>query len=113
MTKYQVQYKPINEATNGCITNKSLEVWSGSVNTTGGFNPQHDMILYFKRTATQGAMSSADFSRIPGDFWCVYAETDSIKGAMVIAKILIKEYGSENVQICKIAPCNIEVVFEE
>ena len=113
MTKYQVQYKPINETTNLPITNKTLELWSGSLNNNGGFNPQYDMILYFKKAIQSGGFSQNDFVRVAGDVWVVYAETDSVKGAMVLAKPLIREYGIENVQVCKIAPCNIEVVFEE
>jgi len=113
MVLYQVQYKPINPVTNNPVTNTTLDPWSGTVTTTGGFNPNYDMALMFTRTATTGTMSSGDFKRIDNEIWAVYAVKESIKSAMRVAKPLIQEYGIENVQICKVVQANIDIIFEE
>lgn len=113
MVKYQVQYKPINPVTDNPVTNTTLADWSGSVLTTGGFNPNYDMALMFTRTATTGTIQISDFKRIESEVWAVYAVKESIKAAMKVAKPLIQQYGIENVQICKVVQANIDIVFEE
>lgn len=113
MVKYQVQYKPINPITNTSVTNTTLGTWDGNVSTTGGFNPNYDMALMFIKTATTGVPQITDFKRIESEIWAVYAVKDSIKAAMKVAKLLIQEYGIENVQICKVVQANIDIIFEE
>ena len=113
MVKYQVQYKPINPVTNTPVTNTTLSEWDGKVNTTGGFNPNHDMALMYTKTNPQGNIAVNDFKRIDGEVWAVFAVKESIKAAMKVAKPLIQEYGVDNVQICKVVQANIDIIFEE
>lgn len=111
MVRYQVQYKPINPITNNPATNTTLNTWNGSTTTTGGFNPNYDMMLMF--IGTNGCSGPNDFKRIDNEVWAVYAVKESIKSAMKEAKPLIQQYGIENVQICKVVQANIDIVFEE
>lgn len=111
MVRYQVQYKPVNPITNNPVTNTTLSVWNGSTTTTGGFNPNYDMILMF--IGTNGCNGASDLKRIENDVWAVYAVKESIKSAMKVAKPLIQEYGIENVQICKVVQANVDIVFQE
>ena len=113
MVKYQVQYKPINPFTNNPVTNTALDDWNGEVTTTGGLNPNYDMALMFIGSETTDTMSAADFKRIYGETWAVYAVKESVKAAMKVAKSLIQTYGIENVQICKVVQANIDIIFEE
>ena len=113
MVRFQIQYKPIHPVTNAGVTNLTLETWNGSVSNMGSVNPNYDMLLMYVRTDSQSQLSTGHFVRVPSETWAVYSESDSIKGAMAIAKPLIKQYGISNVQICKIAPCDLEIVFEE
>lgn len=115
MVKYQVQFKPINSATNNPVTNTTLDDWNpSSTGTGGGVNSNYDMALMFiKPTNTTGAIAATDFKKINGEVWAVYAVKESIKAAMKIAKPLIQTYGIENVQICKVVQANVDIIFEE
>lgn len=113
MVRYQIQYKPINPATNNCVTNTTLNAWTGNtVSATGQTNPNYDMLLMFIKTSTNSAtLNASDFKRVESETWAVYAVKDSIKEAKIAAKPLIKKYGVDNVQICKIIQAGIEIVF--
>lgn len=114
MVQYQVQYKPINPVTNNCVTNTTLTPWSGASSASGTTDPRYDMaLMYIKSGQQNGNINYNDFKRIDSEIWAVYAVVDSVKAAMRMAKPLIREYGNSNVQICKVAPSNIEIVFEE
>jgi hypothetical protein len=113
MVLYQVQYKPINPVTNNPVTNTTLSTWDGTVSTTGGFNPNYDMMLMFIGTASGSSASVASYKRIENETWAVYCVKESIKAAMKVAKPLIEEYGIDNVQICKVVQANIDIVFGE
>lgn len=45
--------------------------------------------------------------------WSVYCNCTSVKEAQVKAKPLIVKLGVNNVQICKIVPSSVQIVFEE
>lgn len=113
MVKYQVQFRPINPATKAPMTNTNT--WTGTAN---GIISDKDCILLYKKpswptTSVGSPILAADFEKIPHDVWAVYSHADSIKAAMVIAKPLISQYGVQNVQICKVAPASIDIVFQE
>lgn len=110
MVKYQIQFKPIHPGTNKPITNSNT--YSGGSLTSLALD--YDCILAYTRVSTTGNMSpSADIKQIPQEIWAVYGSYTSVKEAMKIAKPLISKYGIDNVQICKIAPSSIQIVFEE
>lgn len=111
MSRYQVQYKPINPATNLPATNTTTSSWDGNVPSYGGVSPNYDMTLMFVRKSTSGNLSRSDFIRIENETWAVYATVDSIKEAIILAKPLIKEYGTDNVQICKAISADTDLVF--
>lgn len=111
MVKYQIQIKPIHSVTNKPITGREKDKkFIGSEKETGH---DYDLFLYWKKTNFIGVIGNNDICAIPYECWAVYCEVGSIKQAMVIAKPLIAKYGTDNVQICKIAPSDIKVVFEE
>ena len=112
MVQYQIQFKPVHPVTNQGVTNKTLENWTGTVAAAGVTNPNYDMALMFMKTSSS-ALTVNDFKRIDGEIWVTYAVSDSIKGAMKIAKPLIEQYGVDNVQICKVAPASVQIVFSE
>ena len=113
MVKYQVQYKPINPATNSCATNTTLSKWDGTVSSGGTNNPNYDMLLMFRKTDSLGDVTKSDFVRVEQETWAVYAVKESVEAAMKIAKPLMEKYGVDNVQICKIVSANVEIVFED
>ena len=111
MVKYQIQYKPINPITNDCVTNTTLSPWTGATAISGANNPNYAMLLMFIRTSQTGTLSVTDFKRVENETWAVYAVKDSIKEAMVVAKPLIRQYGVDNVQICKVISSDLNIIF--
>lgn len=122
MVLYQVQFKPINPTSQKSVTN--LNEWKGGTQLTA--SSDYDCALMFTRKewpTTSGSGSTnhtgcienavTNLVKIPHEIWAVYANADSVKNAMKLAKPLISQYGAGNVQICKIAPSSIEIVFEE
>ena len=111
MVKYQIQIKPIHSVTNKPITGREKDKQLKGVEKETVHD--YDLFLYWKRTSFNGNVGIEHIGSIPYECWAVYCEVGSIKQAMVIAKPLIAKYGTDNVQICKIAPSDIKVVFEE
>ena len=117
MVKYQVQFKPINPVNNSPMQNENTYV--GYDSTTA--NNDYDCVLMYVRkewTAIdldyhRGYVPHASYKNITHPVWCVYAQVDTVKQAMKIAKPMIQKYGTQNVQIVQVVPASTEIVFEE
>lgn len=116
MVLYQVQFKPINEFTKKAITNMGEWTGTGLRPPALTTNPTDCILAYEGNNGNRpehDEINVSNFKKVPHEIWAVYANADSVKNAMKLAKPLISQYGAQNVQICKIAPSSIEIVFEE
>ena len=115
MVKYQVQFKPINPVSNTPMQNEKTFVGARSTYA----NNDYDCVLMYTKTAfeTTGPHTNCIYPRelqnITHPVWCVYAQVDTVKQAMKIAKPMIQKYGTQNVQIVQVVPASTEIVFEE